>query len=203
MSEFLTSTQLLLFCEQQKQINILPNKDEVLIPGSDYLIGSTMLNYDSIDAPEFIPSSNIDASEFIPYKKPNSLEFVLANKIDMNPPIPINNKSKCHKDRDCTKSNCKYNHDISWYKREYHFIRIYNEHQKEIKSIIDFKIPMFPKLLPHYEQIINYHDELSSLAYKYAEIYKNDMSYLVDYNKPREKQYINKTWNKLGEKYRE
>jgi hypothetical protein len=187
--------------------NTLSNIDEVLIPGSK------MLQYNSIDAPEFIPSTK---PEFIPFTKPefihstktefihstakktNSLDFILDNKIDMNP-RPFLKKSRCHKDKECTKSICIYSHDISWYKREFHFIRIYNEHQKEIKSIIDFKIPMFPKLIPHYEEILNYHNELANLAYKYAEIYKNDMSYLLDY---KEKSYTNECWNKLGEKYR-
>ena len=189
MSSYITSSSLLHFCEEQKQINILSNIDDILIPKTDYLIGSTVLNYDSVDAPEYIPSNKYDASKI------DSLEFVLANKIEMNP-RPFIKKSKCYKDKECQKSNCVYSHDISWYKRESHFIRIYNEHQKEIKSIMEFKIPMFPKLLPHYQEILNYHNELSSLALKYAEIYKNDMSYLI------EKPITNKIWDTLGKRYK-
>lgn len=93
---------------------------------------------------------------------------------------------KCSHFENCEKSECSFVHELTWYKKDNHYLRIYNEHQKEVDHILKYRIRTFPKLISTYDEQCKYHKKMTTLAKHYAEINCNDVSYLsLDFNNSR------------------
>jgi uncharacterized membrane protein YgcG len=102
----------------------------------------------------------------------------------MEPPMPLK-RALCHHTEVCNNSNCEYTHSKIWYKKQNHFLRIFNENKKEIDMILKYRIKTFPKLMPIYTEQLSFHNKLADLAKHFANITKNDESYVTLDFEPR------------------
>jgi hypothetical protein len=126
----------------------------------------------------------VDAKPFIPTTTKIEIE---SEEINHNVSMPKGFR-KCIRYENCDKSNCGFLHEITWYKKDNHYLRILNDHQKEVDHILNYRIRTFPKLLSSYDEQCKYHQKMIAIAKHYAEINCNDVSYLsLDFNirKPR------------------
>lgn len=96
----------------------------------------------------------------------------------MEAPLPLK-RSMCHHLDTCNNSSCEFTHSKIWYKKQNHFLRILYENKKEIDMILKFRIRTFPKLMPIYTEQLSYHNKLADLAKHFANVTKNDESYLT------------------------
>ena len=119
----------------------------------------------------------------------------------MEAPLPRKH-STCHHPASCNNSDCDYTHSRIWYKKQNHFLRILQENKKEIDMILKYRIKTFPKLMPLYTEQLSFHNKLADLAKHFANITKNDESYLTldfelrrpsrKYNEDNQGDYYNK-----------
>lgn len=126
----------------------------------------------------------LDATPFIPTSMQKEVEI---EEINHTVPMPRGFRN-CKQYENCDKSDCGFLHEITWYKKDNHYLRIYNEHQKEIDHILKYRIRTFPKLMSTYDEQCKYHKKMMTLAKHYAEINCNDVSYLsldLNYKKNR------------------
>jgi hypothetical protein len=124
----------------------------------------------------------VDAKPFIP-----TTTKIESEEINHNVSMPKGFR-KCIRYENCDKSDCGFLHEITWYKKDNHYLRILSDHQKEVDHILKYRIRTFPKLLSLYDEQCKYHQKMITLAKHYAEINCNDVSYLsLDFNirKPR------------------
>jgi hypothetical protein len=96
----------------------------------------------------------------------------------MEPPLP-RKRSLCHHTETCNNSSCEFSHLKIWYKKQNHFLRILHENKKEIDIILKYRIKTFPKLMSLYMEQLSFHNKLADLAKHFANVTKNDESYLT------------------------
>jgi hypothetical protein len=126
----------------------------------------------------------VDATPFVPTIVQKEPEI---EEINHTISMPRGSRN-CKHYENCEKSDCGFLHELLWYKKENHYLRIMNEHNKEIDHILKYRIRTFPKLLSLYDEQCKYHQKMASLAKHYAEMNCNDVSYLsLEFNirKPR------------------
>jgi hypothetical protein len=92
-------------------------------------------------------------------------------------PLPTN-KLKCNFFDNCNHSNCKYIHDMQWYKKTNHYLRVCNEHKKQCEYIEKFITPIFPQLNMFYNHILEQHKKIIKVLTNYIIVYKSDNTHL-------------------------
>lgn len=131
----------------------------------------------------------VDAKPYIASSIQKEVEI---DEINHTIPMPKGQR-KCNHFENCEKSDCGFLHEITWYKKDKHYLRMMIEHQKEVDHILKYRIRTFPKLLSSYDEQCKYHQKMISLTKHYAEINCNDVSYLsLDLN-PKRGRRNNKT----------
>ena len=160
----------------------LPSSKDIL----SFLDTLQPINFDNLLDPNQHQNHDlkVDATPFVPTTTQKEPEIEEINHT-ISMPRGFRN---CKHFENCEKSDCGFLHELLWYKKENHYLRIMNEHHKEIDHILKYRIRTFPKLLSLYDEQCKYHQKMMTLAKHYAEINCNDVSYLsldFDIKKPR------------------
>jgi hypothetical protein len=120
--------------------------------------------------------------------------------------VPLPNISRqCSHFENCSRSHCTLLHDRIWYKKENHYLRIYNENYKEVDLITKHRIRSFPKLISLYNEQLKYHNAICEAAKYYAEQSINDVSFLTInlYSQMKKKQVKQNTVESFPKTYKD